>query len=392
MQHAILAPSAAYRWVPCPGSVKMESQFPEVVDDDAENGNAAHWVAAEVLKSYLPNNTIKFPIDYIGLTAPNGIIITEEMAEAVHVYTSDILQTAQEYGLLSKLQIEKQIGGIGKERSSNGTHPDNWGTPDCWAYDENTKTIFIWDFKYGHRAISAFQNWQLMDYIFLILQVLGAITAIDDRNITVHMKIIQPRCYKNEGVIGEWVIMASELRQKRNILILAAEQAMDENPPTQTGEHCRDCRARHSCKGARLAAQAAMQYAASFPSALVEMSPQDAGIELDMLKAAADSIKFLLTGLEAKVLHDLKTGSNIPGWAIKMGLGNKKWIKTAQEIFSLGDLIGISFKQSDKPITPTQAINKGIDEKVINAYSDIPKTGLKLVKDDGTKAKKVFSK
>ena len=39
-----------------------------------------------------------------------------------------------------------------------------------------------------------------------------------------------------------------------------------------------------------------------------------------------------------------------------------------------------------------KAIKLGVDETVINAYSETPKTGIKLVPDNGNKAKQVFTK
>ena len=44
-----------------------------------------------------------------------------------------------------------------------------------------------------------------------------------------------------------------------------------------------------------------------------------------------------------------------------------------------------------KLCTPTQAIKKGIDEAVIKTYSSKPKTKMKLVEDDGSRARQAFT-
>ncbi len=392
MSHALLAPSAAPRWVPCPGSIKSEEQFPEIETDNAKEGTAAHWVASEILKSFTEEGATKFAGDFFNKPAPNGVIITEEMIEAATEYVDDVLQTAQEYGLLQKLLIEKTAGGLGG--SPHAIHEDNWGTPDCWVYIEDIKTLIVWDFKYGHRPVDAYENWQLINYTLLILQGFNlgrGITGLEDQNITVRMRIIQPRGYHSGGCMQEWSTVASGLRSYVNQLKAAAIEATGDNPDMVTGAHCRDCRARHACKGAQIASQNAMEYNDRY------YLPENAGpeimaTELNMLKRAADAIEFRLLGLEEQVKTQLMAGGNIPGWMLKMGLGRQAWNKSTQEILTLGTLMGMDLKKPDAPITPKQAIKKGIDETVINAYSDKPKTGLKLVKDNGTKARKVFSK
>jgi len=182
MLHASLPPSGAHRWVPCPGSIRSEMLYPEIENDSTREGIAAHWLASEVLKSYLPNSLgIKLSTTFINNTAPNGVIIDEQMAAAVDVYAHDILSVAQEFGLLSKLQIETKITG-------NAIHPNNWGTPDSWVYDKKTYTLFLWDFKFGHRPIEAYKNWSLVDYALIILSNIDGIT---DQCTTVDMRIIQ---------------------------------------------------------------------------------------------------------------------------------------------------------------------------------------------------------
>ena len=51
---ARLRPSAASRWVPCPGSVTLCEQYPETGEESvpAAEGAAAHWAASEVLESF----------------------------------------------------------------------------------------------------------------------------------------------------------------------------------------------------------------------------------------------------------------------------------------------------------------------------------------------------
>jgi hypothetical protein len=56
----------------------------------------------------------------------------------------------------------------------------------------------------------------------------------------------------------------------------------------------------------------------------------------------------------------------------------------------MGDMLGKDLRKKEA-ITPKQAIKLGVDETVIKAYSTQPRTGVKIVPDNGNKAKQVFS-
>jgi hypothetical protein len=58
----------------------------------------------------------------------------------------------------------------------------------------------------------------------------------------------------------------------------------------------------------------------------------------------------------------------------------------------MGDMMGIDLRKPPAPCTPKQAIAKGIDSAVISQYSETPAGALKLVADNGNKAREVFSK
>lgn len=384
--HAILAPSSAHEWVECTFSVVGQRPFPDEETDEAKEGTASHWVGSSVLEAYKTTDEAAQinPLSYIGTQAPNGVIINESMAEGALEYVNDVLVMMQAHAMLKVLMVEQRV-------YAPRINKHCWGTPDAFAYDEKTGTLYIWDYKYGHRYVSVFENWQLICYAAAILDTLLSIDGRTEQYITIVFRIVQPRCYQAEGIVREWKINAGDLRGYVNRLQSAADEALSNNPKVKTGPHCRDCRARFACKGAQTAAMNALEYSGEGAANLSILPPDALGVELQMLERGSQIIKDRYDALKAQAEGLVLAGHNVPGWGGSSTYGHRKWSKPTAEVLSIGKLLGHDLKKPDQPITPNQALKLGIDESVINAYSDKPKTGFKLIRDDGSKARHVFS-
>jgi hypothetical protein len=85
---------------------------------------------------------------------------------------------------------------------------------------------------------------------------------------------------------------------------------------------------------------------------------------------------------------------NLPGLAVQQGYGFRKWKSGVQldEIITMAELLGVDINKPREIDTPAQVEKKGIDREVIELYTYKPKTSLKIVKDDGAKARQVFRK
>ena len=188
MGHSRIAPSGMPRTVPCPGSVVMQERYPESEDSlPAKEGNASHWAAACILEGEEPT---------VGQSAPNGIILTAGMIDYARVYTHDIRTTMPP----DTLAIEARVS------AAERVHPDSWGSVDCWSYDAKTRTLYVWDYKYGYGLVEVVENWQLINYTIGILDSLG----VRDDRVTVRMTIAQPRAQHPEGPIRRWVVKGSD--------------------------------------------------------------------------------------------------------------------------------------------------------------------------------------
>lgn len=194
--HAMLAPSAAPIWGICSGSVAARQAFPSLDSEASAEGTAAHWLAAEVLRSYQTSD-VRDELSFVGKVAENGVTVTEEMAEAVGHYVVDVLKVANKHGGLQSLRIEQRV-------AIDRVHPDNWGTFDCSlavTAENGQITLYVWDYKHGHGKVYAASNDQIIEYATGIIDTAGW----SDLDVVVVSRIVQPRCFDGSGNVDEWV-------------------------------------------------------------------------------------------------------------------------------------------------------------------------------------------
>jgi len=351
-------------------------------------GTAAHWVCERVLSSFtVPGNDVLISTDLIGQQAPNGIVITEEMWDAAKIYVDDILETCTKHGLLQQLHVEERV-------DMPDIHPDCWGTPDCWAYAREANTLYIWDFKYGHGSVSAYENWQMICYVLGALRKIVGDTPMVDYGINVVIRIVQPRCYDGQGAVREWLTPAVELRAHINILNQAAYAAVSANATCNTGPQCKHCTGAHVCAALRDATANVIDH--SGDATPVNMTEIALGYELDKLNAAAALIKVRKDALEVTAEHRVRHGSTVPGWAMVQGYGHNKWNdpKSAPTVIKM--MTGVDVMAEPVMLTPSKAIallkKSNVDPAVIAPFYTKPPTSMKLKIDDGSKARQVFSK
>ena len=212
------------------------------------------------------------------------------------------------------------------------------------------------------------------------------ITGVSDPYLTVRIRIAQPRAFHRDGTIREWVISGAELRNYFNVLSNNAATALGPDAEIKTGEHCRYCSARHACPAA-LKAGLTMYETAMAPTP-VELTPEAIGVQLSIIKRAKAQLEYLESGFEARLTSTIRSGQAVPGWSLRDGRGREKWAKPVSEVIALGEMMGIPLAKPTA-VTPKQARDAGIDGALVEAYSERPNTGLKLVADDN-KARRIF--
>lgn len=211
--HAKLSPSGAHRWMPCPGSLYLESQYPDRSSESAEEGTLAHALATHCLDlEYDAAYLVGVPFDYEDHGAEKCEVITVEMAREVQKYLDHVRGLANGGDLL----VEQRLPFFA---NNDVGVPEQFGTSDTVIIREAERLLIIDDLKYG-RGVQVFaeQNPQLMLYALGALDEFGLLYDFD----RVQMGISQPRL----DHFDSWECTVEELRAFEQRALQAGKTAL----------------------------------------------------------------------------------------------------------------------------------------------------------------------
>lgn len=387
-QHAVLAPSSAPQWGHCSGSVMANRHAPNLDSEESRKGTAVHWVGAECLIGWRKQDGgCPSCFDWTGLSAPNGVVIDDEMTEGAQIFVDDVLQVAQEHGALRDMLIEHRV-------FMPQIHKDNWGTLDCCIPLLNKGVIYLWDYKNGHRENHAKDNLQLIDYLEGLANELN-IDGHQDQDIRVVFRIVQPFCYKAMGAIDEWSCMLSDLRPYFNQLHAKAHEAMT-NPSMSSGPWCRDCHAVRTCSAARKASYNLIDYV-NEPYEMDTMDGATLAIERRILSSGLVAAKARLEAIEDDLRHRINKGATDTGLALRTTSGNLAWSIPADQAVALANMFHGDIAKPGV-VTPTQAKTmvprelRSQFEQVLKTVTRRPSGGLKLIDAENTIGARAFQR
>lgn len=378
--HSRLAPSSAYRWVECPLSVSLSEEFPALMQDPSgPEGTAAHWVWYSMIKSHTP---------VLGELTPEGIQVTQEMLDGALQFVNKVFAIANPHQAMRKVRLE--------ERSSmTGIHWIMFGTPDAEVdLLEEVGEYHLIDYKYGHRSVDPFENWQLAAYAFGAFERLQ-LTAGQIDNAKVFFHIVQPRCYHNRPASQTWETTGKSLRRMWDRMRESANEAitLELAAYPSLGPHCRDCPGRRACPTFRTNTGANIDWInRSWPN---QMPLEAAGVELSFIRGALEQLKAAETALSEQVEYEISQGGFSPHWALESTPGRgREWNVPVEQVIELGEMVDTPLTKKPDLITPSQAIDlfkkKGFDTSLIAEYS-VPKKGaVSLKPKTDTLASRVF--
>ncbi len=388
-EHAPLLPcSGAPQWGHCSGSVQANRDVPNDDTPESRAGTATHWVGSQCLENWrsaAPGLPLLCP-DWIGQTAPNGVVIDREMAEGAEHWVADVLTVAQAYGGLQNLLIEHRV-------HCPQIHDENWGTLDTGLplLHLPDPVIFLWDYKHGHREARACEHFQLIDYLS------GLANEMDIRPETlIIFRIVQPRCYRAASTVNEWVCTYADLQKYFNQLSKQAYNIVDGCVTTTAGVWCRDCAAVGRCATARKAKYSFFDYV-NQNYEIDAMSDADLAVERDILREGLAVGQARLEAIEAVLEYSVGAGNTGSGLALGSKPGNNDWIIPAPQVISLCRQFGVD-ADKNAVITPTQAVARAPKEtrlaleQTLKTVTQRKAGKLKLTRHEDTPSARAFGR
>lgn len=226
-KHARFSPSAAYRRLNCPPSLKLEEQFVEKTSSYAAEGSAGHALGEHLIKKYLKMQS-KRPVS--------------------NYYSDDLLEAVDEYVLFVTQQIEETrrnckdpIFSVEQRVDASEYVSECFGTADMVIITDTL--VHVIDLKLGRGVeVDAEENPQLMIYGLGVLSI--AEILFDDIKM-VRLTIFQPRLNN----VSTWEISPDELKKwGREILKPRGVMALMGSGQFKAGNWCRFCKARNQCR------------------------------------------------------------------------------------------------------------------------------------------------
>jgi hypothetical protein len=371
-------------WVNCSGALSLQSKHPkpriegEELSEAVKEGLAFHEIAARILKSWQSQPLDRN--DIVGKLSLYGLPFDDDMYDHAREYADNVLTVYNNAGQYRELHVEERIG-------LDAINDCSWSFADCWVVNPSTRTITIWDAKYGHSPVEVFENWQLLCYA---VGLINQIPNVDRNGWVFDLRVFQPRGFHRDGVCRSWVVTSEELRNYQNILILAAQKSK-QGGTCKTGTWCYNASCNRTCETYQRQVYDGLDYVGE--SVGNDLMGVNLAIEIVQLRRIQDQVKARLKGLEESAIVHSRKGESLPGLIAQETYGRKAWRKDIDqnEVISMGDLLGVDLRKPRELSTPAQCLKKGVDESVINEYSETPKTGWKLAAATTDRIKMMFN-
>ena len=233
--HAMLSASSAHRWLECPPSVRLSEQFADQPTIFSEEGTYLHELCELKLHRYL-GDVAPDVLDAQFQEHKDNDFYSEE-AEAV---TDEYVQFCFETIEAVRASCPDPLILVEHRLDYSEIVPDGFGTGDLLIVGDGVLEII--DFKGGRGVrVEADHNPQLMLYALAGLLEFDAFYDIR----TIRMSIVQPRLNNTSSFE---IAPDALLSWAQNDVAPAAMLAMEGKGEFKAGDHCRFCKARHTCR------------------------------------------------------------------------------------------------------------------------------------------------
>lgn len=342
--HAILSASGADRWLNCTPSARLEQQFPEEKSKYADEGSFAHKLAELHLEYHLGH--IKKAVYEKGLQImKQDAFYSQEMEDYVQTYVDAAIEKIN----AARARTKDAVILLEQKIDFSPWVQEGFGTGDLIIIAD--KVLEIIDFKYGKGVpVSAEENSQMRLYGLGALNQFDMLYDIEK----IAMTIIQPRLDNistEELKADELLTWGDEYVKPR------AELAFKGEGEFVTGDHCRFCRAKATCRARTEANLELARYDFQDPPLLSHDEIADILFKAEELKAwVADVQAYALDQAE-------NHGVKFPGWKLVEGRSNRKYL---DEEAAAKVLIGAGYEEDKiyvKSLLGITAMEKFVGKK-----------------------------
>lgn len=314
--HSILSPSAAFRWLHCTPSAKLEDAYPDTTSPAAEEGTLAHEVCERLVRCTDAKHIPTYE-DVVAACAPKAI--TREMYNHALAYRAYAYELKGTNGMMDaelRLNLMPNIAS------------DLFGTCDLVVRRKGKLDII--DYKYGKGIkVDAVGNPQMRIYALGALLRFQFDTTEPIEEVTTH--IYQPRI---NNISSETLSVAELLAWANDTLYPAAQLAYKGEGTRVAGDHCTFCRARHACPQYASRATEPVATALAQNKKPEELTPE----ELTQILAQADALRNYLASVEEWALSQALAGNKIAGYKLVAGRSLRSWGDPDKVLATLAEL------------------------------------------------------
>ncbi len=363
MSHAPLAPSAAHRWMNCPGSVAASRgiESPETVH--SREGTFGHDMAAKCLLLGCRAGA------YRGTQSPGGEFTFDgPLLDGVQVYLDVICGLMLTVG--DTLHVEQKVQ----------LTPNVYGTADALIWEPDHRKLHVIDLKLGAgNYVEVVGNEQLLTY------ALAALASVGGNPFTVEeveLHIVQPR-YPGAEPHRRWLVSRDELLLFQQRVARAETATEKPNAPLVAGDHCKWCVVKSSCKALQARALEAAQDVfddltdptVTKAPPLVESISDD---RLAKIVQAADIVESWVSAVRKEAFARAAAGKTLPGLKLVEKIGNRKWADEAKAVVAIRAFGADPYDM--KVVSPAEAERRApAAKKHLAGLTVRPVTGVSLV-------------
>lgn len=299
--HAKLSASGSAKWLNCPGSIELESGFPDETSEYAAEGTKAHSLGELKINLELGNiSKAKYTRDVKKLGD-----VPADMEDHIEGYKNFVIERYNAKKKNATIAIELRL-------DFSRYVPEGFGTGDVVIVTDDE--IEIIDLKYGKGVVvSAEENPQLRLY------GLGAYEEYEylysPKKIT--YTIYQPRIDN----ISSWSESINELiKWGKDTVVPAADAALEYNAECKAGEYCDShfCKARAVCRAYNQQKLELAKYEFTSPNKLTND-------EIAEILHQASGLKKWVEVVEAYAIEEAIKGAEFPGWKLVEGKSSRKY-------------------------------------------------------------------